>query len=240
MPASGEVRDRNAANGRRMTSERAKQLGFKPPVRTGQQDTGLTPRQQKFVIEYSRDMNPAAAARRAGYGGKNLANAARTLMHTPKVAAAIQTRMNEVVKKADIDAVGVLTHAVEMLRADVHDIMDANGTYRPISEWPLIWRQMLSSCEVRSMCNVKGEEVGSVTNVKFADRLKVLELIGRHIDVRAFVTQHEVSGPNGGPVTVVDVTRLSTDRLEQMRHWLMEAAQSKALPAHPDIDVRSS
>jgi phage terminase small subunit len=198
----------------------------------------LTPRQMRFVLEYLHDLNPTAAARRAGYTGKNIDSVARILMRTPKVAAAIQKHMDGAVKDAKIDAAGVLAHAVEMLRADIVDIMDDKGGYKPISKWPPIWRQMLSACEVRAIMNFKGEDVGTVTDVRFADRLKVLELIGRHIDVRAFVTQHEVSGPGGRPIAVIDVTRISTDRLEQMRHWLMEVAQQpKQLP---DISVRPS
>ena len=66
-----------------------------------------------------------------------------------------------------------------------------------------------------------------------------------HIPVCPFSQRLEIlmelkGARNAVDFTVVDVTRLSTDRLEQMRHWLMEAAQPKELPAHPDIDVRSS
>lgn len=217
-------------------SAKTKANGRMPPGSYPNPDR-LTPLQQRFVLEYIRDLNAFAAARRAGYTCKR--NAASTMLRTPKIAAAIQLQLDAKAEAAKLDAVGVLRHAVEMLRADTNDIMDEKGNYKPMSEWPVIWRQMLSACEVETHRNLKGEEVGRVTRVRFADRVKVLELIGRHINVRAFVTQHEVGGVGGGPVRI-DVTRMPTDQLEQMRQWLVEAAaMAKSLPAHmADIEVQ--
>lgn len=204
---------------------------------TAANHTPLTPRQQRFVLEYVRDLNVKAASKRAGYSSTRADLTGRALLRVPKVAAAVQAKLDETARAAKMDAVEVLSCSVEMLQSDVRDIMDDAGNYRPLSEWPTVWRKMLSSFDVETIRNAKGDEVGRITKVKFIDKIKVLELIGKHINVRAFVTQHEVSGPDGGPIKVTSVDRVPTDRLEQMREWLMDAAANRALPTNAPIDA---
>lgn len=42
-----------------------------------------------------------------------------------------------------------------------------------------------------------------VVRVKLQDRLRTLELIGKHVDVKAFVDRHEHSGTDGGSIPSV-------------------------------------
>jgi hypothetical protein len=53
------------------------------------------------------------------------------------------------------------------------------------------------------------------------DRIRLLELIGKHVDVRAFRTQFGVGGPNGEPLgTEWDFTRLSDEELDEFERLL--------------------
>lgn len=88
-----------------------------------------------------------------------------------------------------------------MLRADVSAIFDDKGRYRPLSEWPLEWRQMVSEIKVRSE-NERSTDgggrswdpVAEIMEVKWVDKLKVLELLGKHRKVQAFNEKVEHSG----------------------------------------------
>lgn len=182
--------------------------------------TGLTDQQQLFVLEYARDLDGGKAAIRSGYSPKHAAATARGLLSNPTIADAVRRQLMVKARDARLNAAEVLNHAVRMLQADIADIIDNKGNYKPLSDWPLIWRQMLSACEVSSIRNMKGEEIGSVSRIRFADRVKVLELIGRHIDVRAFAKD---DAPPVNPNGVVDVTKVPFDQLIQMRQWLLAA-----------------
>ena len=199
-----------------------RRLPVPPPVRP------LNVKQQRFVIEYVRDLNATAAARRAGYTGSTRGS---ELVHSPRVAEEIQRHLDAKAEAARLDAVKVLDHAVKMLSADIADIMTDKGAYKPISEWPLIWRQMLSACDVTTVRNAKGDEIGAVTRTKFADRVKVLELIGRHINVKAFVSPQDEQAKNGNTTNnvFINVSRMPTEQLEQMRKWLSAAAETRTI-----------
>lgn len=68
--------------------------------------------------------------------------------------------------------------------ADLADILDEHGGVRPVADWPLIWRQRLvAGFEVTEM-TVEGVKVGQTVKVKLSDRIKRLELIGKHVGVQ--------------------------------------------------------
>lgn len=133
----------------------------------------LPPKQQRFVEEYLKDLNAAAAYVRAGYKAKNgdvaAANAAR-LIGNDRVAAAVQEATAARSKRNQIDADWVLKRLVRNVRraSTVVAVLDREGN--PTGEY---------------------RYEGNVVN-------KALELIGKHIGM--FTDKVELSGPGGGPV----------------------------------------
>ena len=73
---------------------------------------------------------------------------------------------------------------------DVLDIMDDDGNVKPLRDWPKIWRQYISNIETISMDD--GE--GWLKKIKWPDKVKNLELLGKHISVGAFKDKVEHSG----------------------------------------------
>lgn len=149
----------------------------------------LTDKQQRFVQEYIIDWNATQACIRAGYSKKNADRIGPELLTHPKVSEEIKKHSKKISAKAEIDAVWVLKRNAEMLEADIADIIDDDGSYKPIKEWPKIWRQMLQGVDIKEVFDGFGKErqkVGEVVKIKFIDRLKALELIGKHVNVQAF------------------------------------------------------
>ena len=70
----------------------------------------------------------------------------------------------------------------------------------------------------------KGEVVGTVK--KYSDACLIFYLKGRRGDV--FRERTELSGPGGGPITSVDLARLTTEQLQTMRDWLEGARDGGA------------
>lgn len=150
----------------------------------------LTPKQQRFVEEYLIDLNATQAAIRAGYSEKSAQEIGAENLSKPMVAKAIQEALQERSERVQIDADYVLKRLVEIDQMDVLDIMDDDGNIKPLRDWPKIWRQYISNIETISMDD--GE--GWLKKIKWPDKVKNLELLGKHIFVGAFKDKVEHSG----------------------------------------------
>ncbi len=159
----------------------------------------LTPKQERFVEEYLIDLNATQAYIRAGYTVKNDETAsvmASRLLGNDKVQTIIQEALRARQERTQIDADYVLKRLVEIDQMDVLDIMDDDGNVKPLRDWPKIWRQYISNIETISMDD--GE--GWLKKIKWPDKVKNLELLGKHVAVGAFKDKIEHTGPNGGPI----------------------------------------
>ena len=153
----------------------------------------LTPKQQRFVEEYLIDLNGTRAYIRAGYTVKDEDTAAvmsSRLLRNDKVQEAIAEAQAKREERTKIDADYVLKRLVEIDQMDVLDIMDDNGNVRPIKDWPKTWRQYISNIETISL----EDEAGWLKKIKWPDKVKNLELLGRHVSVGAFKDKVEHSG----------------------------------------------
>ena len=156
----------------------------------------LTAKRQAFVFEYlaDKDLNQTQAAIRAGYAVKGAKDQAYNLMQNPEVAAAIAAGMEARNKRLQIDADYVLQRLNAIDQMDLAEIHGDDGKLLPIKQWPLIWRQMVKEVDMKT------------GKVKFHDKLRALELIGKHVNVNAFRDQ-----------VVVDVTHTLSQRMAKAR-----------------------
>lgn len=166
----------------------------------------LTPKQAAFVAEYLIDLNASAAARRAGYAEKRADAMGHENLRKPEIAAAIAAAQAERAQRTQIDADWVLKRLAAMADADLSDLHQADGTLKPAGEWPEVWRKGLIAGVEMDETTVGGDKVVTTRKVKIADRLKALELIGRHVAVGAWREKVEHSGPGGGPIQSVSMT----------------------------------
>ncbi|MBR8201678.1 terminase small subunit [Burkholderia vietnamiensis] len=164
----------------------------------------LTAKQQCFVNEYLIDLNATAAARRAGYSVKTADRIGPELLGKTWVAAAIAAGKAERAERMKIDAAYVVQRLVEIDRMDVLDILTDDMALKPVSEWPMVWRQYLSGFDLAEMFDGTGdarEMVGIMKKIKWPDKVKNLELLGRHFGI--FNDKLELSRPK---VRVKDLT----------------------------------
>ncbi len=166
----------------------------------------MTPKQTKFVREYLLDLNATQAAIRAGYSQRTAASIGQENLRKPEIATAIAAAKAERSERTKVDADWLLLRLAEEAEADVADIYDEHDNLRPVAEWPLIWRKGLVA-GVETVRERVGEdehgnpEYATVQKVKLSDRIKRLELIGKHIDVQAFKERVEHTG---GITIVID------------------------------------
>lgn len=194
--------------------------------KTAQGAVELTPRQSRFVDEYLQDANATQAYQRAGYKAKGRAaenNASRLLGHAG-VQQAIRERMNQRSERTQIDADYVLHRLAEIDQMDVLDIMSDDGTLLSIREWPKVWRQFISGMDVTELFEGAGEDrkqIGLLKKIKWPDKVKNLELLGKHVDVQAWRERHEHTGKDGGPMQLqaeVSAPEIAAAVQEMMKH----------------------
>lgn len=175
----------------------------------------LTSKQQAFVIEYLVDLNATQAAIRAGYAKKGAKDQAYQLMERPEIAAAIKAAMEARNKRTQIDADYVLSRLTEIDQMDLLDILDDDLSIKPLSKWPKVWRQSLSGFDIAEMFEGAGKErdlVGLMKKIKWPDKVKNLELLGKHVNVNAFREQ-----------VAVDVNLTTSQRMAKARERLDRA-----------------
>lgn len=154
----------------------------------------LTAKQERFVGEYLIDLNATQAAIRAGYSEKTAKSQGQRLLTNVDVARALSEAQAKRAERTEIDADWVLRRLGEEATADLADILDEAGSIRPIKEWPLIWRQgLVAGLDVHEEL-VEGHKVGQTVKVKLSDRIKRIELIGKHVNVQAFREQVHSTG----------------------------------------------
>lgn len=151
----------------------------------------MSPKQQKFVDEYLIDLNATQAAVRAGYSPETAYSQGQRLLKNVEVAAATAKAVAARSERTQVDADWLLVRLAEEAKADVADLYDDKGHLLAVKDWPLIWRQGLVA-GIETLREKVGEdengdpEFATVQKIKLSDRIKRLELIGRHVDIQAF------------------------------------------------------
>lgn len=164
----------------------------------------MTPKQERFVEEYLLDLNATQAAIRAGYSAKTANEQAARLLAKASVSSAVAAAQAERSQQTGIDAAWVLRRLGEEAVADLADLYDDIGNVKPVKQWPLIWRQgLVAGVDVESI----GAGAGTVTKLKISDRIKRVELIGRHVGVQAFKDRLEVEDVTDRAAIIADARR---------------------------------
>lgn len=159
----------------------------------------LTDKQEMFCREYLIDLNATQAAIRAGYSEKTARASGCENLTKPDIQNRIAELKAERNEKVNVDAAYVLRRLIEIDEMDVLDILLANGELKPIAQWPKVWRTTLSGMDVTEMA---GDAAGLLKKIKWPDKVKNLELLGKHVTVQAFKdnVKNELVGPNGLPL----------------------------------------
>lgn len=155
----------------------------------------LTPKQEAFVREYLIDLNATQAAIRAGYSEKTAGAVGHENLTKPEIAKAIAAAQFGRAERTGINADWVLARLAIEAEADLADLYDDNGNLLPVKQWPLIWRQGLVAGVESVREKHKDDDFSVVDKIKISDRVKRIELIGRHVGVQAFKdrVEHDVT-----------------------------------------------
>lgn len=177
----------------------------------------LTDKQELFAREYLKDLNGTQAAIRAGYSEKTANEQASRLLANVNVQKFVAELKSARVEQTGIDAAYVLRRLLEIDQMDVLDILLQNGELKPIKDWPKVWRTTLSGMDVVEMASA--DSAALLKKIKWPDKVKNLELLGKHVSVQAFKeqTSTEITGADGGPVRYADMSEeLLEEKLKEL------------------------
>jgi len=140
-------------------------------------DPKLTEKQRRFCEEYLIDLN-ATRAYKAAYPSikkeSTAAQAGSRMLRNVKVAEHIRERMEDRQKRTEITQDRVLRELAAIAFADVTDIVSFNGgrvVIKPTDDLPRETRKIIAG--------IKEGQYG--TEVKTYDRIRALELLGKHL-----------------------------------------------------------
>lgn len=176
----------------------------------------LTAMQEAYCQSYIKTPeNQSQAAIDAGFSPNTAAVKASVMMRDERIQKRIAELMEERNKRMRVSADYVLMRLVEIDQMDVIDILDDEGGLKPISQWPKVWRTSISAVDInRIRMAMKDDEEdieSTLQKIKWPDKVKNLELIGKHVDVNAFKERLEVSGT----VTIADRMAAARRRVKE-------------------------
>lgn len=165
----------------------------------------LTDKQEAFCREYLVDLNATQAAIRAGYSVNTAGKIGSENLAKPEIQSYLSELKSIRNERNKIDADYVLRRLVEIDQMDVLDILTEDMSIKPVSQWPATWRRYISGFDVANMFEGGGDEremVGILKKIKWPDKVKNLELLGKHVDVQAFKDKLETE--HKGSINVVN------------------------------------
>lgn len=141
----------------------------------------LTPKQKRFVAEYLLDLNATAAAKRAGYSEKTACEQAARLLANVKVQTAVQEAEQARQERTEITQDMVLHEMSKLAFFDIRKMFDKNGKPLDISALDADTAAALVGLDVQDVTDNDGNYIGFVKKYKMADKIRALELLGKHL-----------------------------------------------------------
>lgn len=138
----------------------------------------LTEKQQRFVDEYLIDLNATQAAIRAGYSAKNADKIGSELLGKTRVAEAISEKMAERSKRTGVNQDRIVLELAKIAFVNVADMIDPeNVTIKAGATADDT--AAIQSVKVKVIPTKEGE--GVECEIRLNDKLKALELLGKHL-----------------------------------------------------------
>lgn len=165
----------------------------------------LNDKQERFATEVVKNGGDKVQAFKASgwswgsYTLNALGVQADKAFNHPKISlriAELQALKEEVAEEDfKIDARYVLKRLHDIDNLDVLDIMEDDlKSFKKLSEWPKVWRISVSGIDLMTMAQGDTDIDSIIKKIKWPDKTKNLELLGKHVGVNAFKEVIEHTG----------------------------------------------
>jgi phage terminase small subunit len=164
---------------------------------------GITPKMERFISEYLKDLNGQAAAKRAGYSVRTAGQIARRILDNEEVQKRLKKKLNRQTRKADVTVERVLNeYAAIAFASPMHYMqVDEKGPYVDLEDLPEDYAAALSELSFEEVYIGKGPRRKKVRRCRFKlhNKTAALDSLGKYLemfkdkgDTQITVT-HEVS-----------------------------------------------
>jgi len=150
----------------------------------------LTPKQQRFADEWLIDMNATAAAIRAGYSPRSADVTGARLLANARVRAYIDERMAEHSRRTGVTQERIIRELARIAFLDPTQLVNMD-TAELLDSAAEDDRAAITSVKVKTM---SGETEMIEREVRFADKIKALELLGKRFGMWIDKQQVDVQG----------------------------------------------
>lgn len=146
----------------------------------------MTQKQKRFIEEYLIDLNATQAAIRAGYSPDTAQQTGSENLSKPVIRAQIDRAMAERSKRTGVNAERVIQELAKIAFVNAAEVIDPKTATVKEDALPED-TAAIQSVKVKTF----GED-GLEREIKMADKLKALELLGKHLGM--FKDRIELSG----------------------------------------------
>jgi phage terminase small subunit len=169
----------------------------------------LTLKQELFVKEYLVDLNATQAAVRAGYSKRTANSSGPALLQQTSVSNAIALAIDERAKRLEVAQDRVIRELARIAFGDLRDsaAWSADGiVFKDSSE--------LTDDAAAAISEISENitEKGGTLRIKRYDKVKALELLGRHLGM--FIDRTELTGKDGTPLSLPNI-KITLVRVEE-------------------------
>lgn len=183
---------------------KANKAPTKPPK------TKLSLSWETFCLEYIKDFNATRAAIAAGSTIGSAAVLGYRLLRKDKILKRIEELTAGRNQRILLEGDEILGELKRIGDFDPRQIFEDNGTVKDPKDWPIDLAKAISSIEVKEIFAKGGKLIGYTKKVKFWDKTKALELLGKNKKLFVEVTENK----NNNVSTPASK--------EQIKEWLKE------------------
>lgn len=151
----------------------------------------LTPKQAEFVRQYLVDLNATQAAIRAGYSEKTANEQGARLLANVSVSQAIAAAQAKREQRTEITADRVVAELAKIAFADPRELMEWGPEGVKLKDSADLTEEQAASVSEVSETTTKD---GGSLRLKKHDKVKALELLGRHLGMFTDKVKSEISG----------------------------------------------
>lgn len=155
----------------------------------------LTDKQDAFCRHYAISLNAMDAARKAGFAESVALTRSSTLLKEPHIQERISELKAPAMDRLAASAEHVINELHRIATCDIIGVFDDQMRLKPLADIPEDVRRCIQAIEVEELFDGQGQEriqIGYTKKVKFWDKNKGLELLGKHF--KLYTDKHEVSG----------------------------------------------
>lgn len=174
----------------------------------------LTAKQQRFVDEYLIDLNATQAAIRAGYSPSTANEQGARLLVNVSISSAISQAMAHRSRRTGITQDRVLRELAKIAFVNANDVIDPDSATvrQDAAEEDL---SCIQSVKVKTSESDMGSS--SEREIKLADKLRALELIGKHLGLFDKRDQNIGNGEKNNLLEAIAATgEINTDDLPEV------------------------